>query len=567
MGYHCQMITPKRVHLPTLFFAPYPKTGGMSRAMNYLKQHLQNVRHTPQSQPIPGSAQVPNNAGGYTFAVDDWTRLDRFLILGSEGGSYYVTERKLTAENAQNVIRCIGIDGQRVVQRLTAISVEGRAPKNDPAIFALALCFAHGDLATKQAAADALSKVCRIGTHLMHFAEYVNGLRGWGRGLRRAVAGWYTHQAAETLAYQTAKYQSRDGWSHRDLLRLAHPVAPSDDHNMVYKWIVDGWPEIGTEPHPVKAGQILWAMERAKTAEKGELLKLIADYRLPREMIPTQWLNDPTIQEAMLPHMGVTALIRNLGNLSKSGLLAEGNRAVIDQVVRQINSLEALKKARLHPIAVLTALLTYQSGHGMRGSGAWTPVTKVIDALDSAFYKAFGAVQPSGKRTMLALDVSGSMGSGMVGGVMGLTPRMASGAMALVTAATEQEYSVMGFGTEFVPLTISPRQRLDDVIKTISGLPFAGTDCALPMVWALKNRVEIETFVIYTDSETWFGNIHPTQALRDYRQQMGLPARLVVVGMLGNGFSIADPGDAGMLDVVGFDTVAPQLIADFARGY
>jgi hypothetical protein len=43
-------------------------------------------------------------------------------------------------------------------------------------------------------------------------------------------------------------------------------------------------------------------------------------------------------------------------------------------------------------------------------------------------------------------------------------------------------------------------------------------------------------------------------------------ARLVVGGMVSNGFSIADPNDPGMLDVVGFDTATPQLISDFARG-
>jgi 60 kDa SS-A/Ro ribonucleoprotein len=72
--------------------------------------------------------------------------------------------------------------------------------------------------------------------------------------------------------------------------------------------------------------------------------------------------------------------------------------------------------------------------------------------------------------------------------------------------------------------------------------------------------------VIYTDSETWAGDIHPVQALRDYRRASGIDARRVVVGIVSNGFSIADPADGGMLDVVGFDTATPQLIADFARG-
>ena len=123
-----------------------------------------------------------------------------------------------------------------------------------------------------------------------------------------------------------------------------------------------------------------------------------------------------------------------------------------------------------------------------------------------------------------------------------------------------------GYTDGLTPLALSPRQRLDDAVKTVSNLPFGGTDCALPMLYAQEREREIDTFVIATDSETWAGAVHPVQALRDYREASGIDARLVVVGMVSNGFSIADPADPGMLDVVGLDTATPQLISDFARG-
>ncbi len=59
--------------------------------------------------------------------------------------------------------------------------------------------------------------------------------------------------------------------------------------------------------------------------------------------------------------------------------------------------------------------------------------------------------------------------------------------------------------------------------------------------------------------------VHPVQALRAYRQKTGIGAKLVVIGMVSNGFTIADPNDSGMLDVVGFDTATPSIIADFAN--
>jgi len=548
--------------------------------MKSLKNYVQSLSSTPQSAPIPGASQVPNSAGGYAWPVDDWTRLDRFLILGSEGGSYYAGEAKLTAENAQAVSRCISEDGPRTVARIVAVSQAGRAPKNDPAIFALALCATVGNDATKAAAFAALPQVCRIGTHLFHFAAFVDGLRGWGRGLRQAVAGWYAQPAGD-LAYQAVKYQQRDGWSHRDLLRLAHPKPADDQHNVIFRWMVNGWEWVGDEPHPDAALRGLWAFERAKRASDAtEIVRLIRSYNLPREAIPTQWLGEAAVWAALLERMPLEALVRNLATMTRLGLIAPLSEAT-RRVVAELGNAERIRAARLHPIKVLAASLTYGQGKGVRGSGTWTPVPQVVDALDGAFYHAFGNIVPTGRRWLLALDVSGSMAGGLIAGVPGLTPRVGSAAMALITAATEAQHTIVGFaapsgggyggqwggGTPgLTPLNVSPRQRLDDVLKAVDALPMGGTDCALPMLWAQEQKIAADVFVVYTDSETWAGAIHPTQALRQYRQATGIAAKLIVVGMTSNGFSISDPDDAGMMDVVGFDTAAPQVMADFAVG-
>jgi 60 kDa SS-A/Ro ribonucleoprotein len=271
--------------------------------------------------------------------------------------------------------------------------------------------------------------------------------------------------------------------------------------------------------------------------------------------------------------MPVGAMVRNLGVMSKVGLLVEGSDAA-RIVVTRLHDREAVRRGRLHPLALLAALKTYGQGHGMRGGGRWTPMAQIVDALDGAFYHAFGNAPSTGQRMLLALDVSASMGAG-VHGLPFLSCREASAAMALVTAATEPNHrfvaftngslpsahSAFGLNTGLTNLTISPRQRLDDVVRMTGALPFGGTDCALPMVEALKHRWEVDVFVVYTDNETWAGSIHPAQALREYREQMGIAAKLVVVAMASNGFSIADPNDAGMLDVVGFDTATPEVIA------
>ena len=79
-------------------------------------------------------------------------------------------------------------------------------------------------------------------------------------------------------------------------------------------------------------------------------------------------------------------------------------------------------------------------------------------------------------------------------------------------------------------------------------------------------RIEIDTFWIATDNETWAGAMHPHQALQQYREKTGIPARLAVLGMTATDFTIADPADPGSLDVAGFDSAVPTLVADFSRG-
>ncbi len=530
---------------------------------------------TPQAEPIPGSTQVPNSAGGFAWPVDKWVRLDRFLVLGTEGGTFYVGERALTREAAQSVVDCVAEDGVRVVRRIVEISAAGRAPQNDPALFALAIAAGLGDAPTKAAVWEALPRVARTATHLFHWLQYVKAFRGWGRGVRRAVAEWYTAKPAREVGYQVLKYPSRDGWAHRDALRLAHPKAPSVAHDLVFRYATRGWEGVLTLDgvDDMEIVETIEAVQALRHQAPGMAAQTIARHGLTREMVPTELLTHAVVWEALLPRMPLTALIRNLGVLSKVGLLAPMAPAV-ETVVNRLSDRAALRAARVHPVALLVAQKTYAQGQGMRGSGAWKPVTQVVDALDRAFYLAFENAPTTGVRTMLALDVSGSMAA-PVHGLPFLSCREASAAMALVTAATEPRHLFTAFtsgglrsmwpglGCGLSQLSISPRDRLDRVVDMIGNLAFGGTDCALPMLEAMKHGWPIDLFVIYTDSETWAGSVHPSQALRQYRERMGIPARLAVVAMASNGFTIADPNDAGMLDVVGFDTATPQVIADF----
>lgn len=515
----------------------------------------------PQSEPLTPN-QVKNNAGGFVFALDDFKRLDRFLVLGSDTNTYYQKAQQLTRENAACVQRCYDVDASRTVLRIVEISHEGRAPKNDPAIFALALGAAHADVKIRKLALDALPSVCRTSMHLFQFLDICKALgRGWGRALKNAVARWYDVRSTDAIAYQAVKYRSRENFTHKRTLQTARwRNKVGADRQALYKWMKGEECDVSALPALVRGH--LSAM--ALAGKPQEVAKLVTEYQLPWEAVPTDVAKTPEVLAALLPHMGLTALMRNLGALTAAEVLKPLS-AELDHVLAQFADVEQLRKARLHPFNLMVAQAAYSGGAGRSRRVSWKPVPKVVAALEKAFYASFKTITPSGKRTLLGIDVSASMTWSPLLGT-NITPRQASAVMAMTILRTEPRSHAHAFATNFSELPLHENMSLQQVIDLIERQPAMGTDCALPMLYALEKGLQVDVFQIYTDSETWAGRMHPVGALQRYRKATGIPAKLIVVGMTSTGFTIADPSDPGMLDVVGFDSAAPSVMTEFARG-
>lgn len=560
-------------------------------AKNYA-EHVNVNAGTPQAEQARDD-QVQNNAGGYVFKTSEMEQLRRFLILGSDGGTYYVGEKKLTKDNAKNIVKLFNDPklGIQAVQEIVKVSDEGSAPKNDPAIFAMALAASSSNEMVRSYALNNLDKVCRIPTHIFTFLTYADSMRGWGKGLQKALQRWYRAKG-ENLAFQVCKYPQRkvEGclpWSHRDILRKIHMKPETLQMGQVFKYAVKGkdgfnaseWDALKTD----KALQYIWAHDAAKNASSvKEIVPLIKNYKLVRESIPNQ-LFGKEVFEALLPNMGMTALIRNLNRMTECGLITPLG-AETSYIVDKLTDESLLAKERIHPFNVLVAQKQYACGQSRNLS--WTAVPAILDALEDAFYKSFKFVEPTGKRFLLALDVSGSMSSAINSSGQrdydsyragSISCAEAAAAMSMATLRVEKNCYTMGFSDSFRDLGIRAQDTLSQVLRRTSSMNFGGTDCSLPMKWALKNNVAVDVFIVYTDNETWFDSggyswggcrsndeKHVFEAMKQYRQKMGIDAKLISVGMSPTNFSIVDPKDAGMLNIVGFDSSAPQIICDFS---
>ncbi len=541
----------------------------MSAIKNLVREQAKAKTHSPQTQRTPGRTdEVRNNAGGYVFETSPKSRLERFLILGTDGGTYYQSEKDITSQNITFVKSLIKKDFRLVVDTLVEVNANNRAAKNSPSLYVLALLVAadDGDKVYLRAS-GVFDHVVRTSTHLFEFANYVDALGGWGRAKRELIAGWYTSKDTGQLAYQTVKYRQREGWTHRDLFRKVHPKGVDPQ---VGNFI------LGKSSEGIAIIEGFNKMQKAGTVK--EVLDVLSEYKnLPWETIPTQFLKDEKVWKALFYNgaLGQTALIRNVTRFAKIGAFNDIQFA--GDVAKRLADREQIVKGRVHPVAYANALGVYTNGafsyrdnyYGYGGYGRnkdWTTNAKVSGGLEAGFYESFHAVEPSNKRTMVSIDVSGSMGQGAGAGLVGLTCAEAAGLMAMTVVRTEPYVVVNGFQSQLVDLGISDSDNFATVTRKISNRNFGSTDASKPMAEALRKGQEIDTFTVWTDNETWAGRQKPVQALKEYRSKMGREARLAVVAFTATDFTIADPSDRGMMDFVGFDSAAPKVLADFSAG-
>jgi 60 kDa SS-A/Ro ribonucleoprotein len=443
----------------------------------------------------------------------------------------------------------------------------------------LAIGAAYGDSKTKALAAQNLDKVARIGTHILHFADYANSLRGWGRSLKRAVANWYLSKTPEQVGFHAGvKYRQREGWSHKDVLRLSHVKAKDESMNAVLNYLVKGWKGTSTGlPASIVARELLHANPSEAAA-----IKYINEQGLPREAIPTELLNNVNVWKALFKDMPLRAMIRNLNKMTQLGILKPLGIETA-QTVARLTNVDELKKARIHPMQLLFAHRTYSSGQGDKGKLVWNPVPEVVAALEKAFYLSFANVNPTGKRFLFGIDISGSMDGSKIAG-SNVSAKDAAMCLALVTAKVEPKFYAVAFDHDpskgsnlggglrqygrsgCRPIEITLNSSLAEMHKIGGKWLGGGTDTSQPILEAIEKNLEVDAFVMITDSECYQGTEHTCVVLNRYRQKTGIPARMIVIGMTSNGFSISDPTDALSMDIVGFDSSTPEIISSFARG-
>lgn len=532
--------------------------------MNY-KFFTQKKTGTPQTQPIPGreSEMIKGRSGGWMFNAGTWKLLRRCLLIGTAQSTYYANKKELTDEFVEVVFRAIAENPDQVAEEILYAS-DGRSINNSAPIFGLVLLSMGEQPEAKKAFQEIFPQVVRTGNHFYEWMSYTKSLRGFGKVIREVGKNWLSRENVQGLAYQLLKYQQRNGFSHRDALRLFHVKPPTEDHRQLFEWVVKGWEELPEEIPSAALAQIWWYEWLKRNPERTH--EAIANGHLTHEMAAPVGKMDKQAWQLLFNEMPIGAMLRNLGSLTELGVLRADERANLQRVEAVLNSKEHLRKGQIHPIDVLKALKTYKSGGSLgRSQKTWKAVPRIVDILEKAVELSFEVVEPTGKVFLHAVDISSSMSYGVVNSV-GLSCCEIATTMALVTAKAEKNYMIRGFSTQFIDLGITSKDSFSSALSKASNQNFGGTDASVAYDWMIKNKFKADVVCFWTDSESWAGRRHPSEALAEYRQKVNPNLKAVYITLAPYGITLVDPKDPLSWDLAGFDPGVPRLIQMLATG-
>jgi len=451
--------------------------------------------------------------------------------------------------------------------------------------------------------------------------------KGFGRAVKRQINDWilsYSGKPAD-LAYQITKYMAREGWSFKNILQCTHVktgtgddrvfeekegvktkskrkvnknTSPPTELDLVLRYAVNGFEEMNKLATPnlltTKVYQYLADIHiamRMTSQEKERLIDIIYKHKLTREQIPTWGLADKEILDALLMNrkksrvsMPLTALLRNLGNLSTHNIFRD--ETTLQLVTKHLVHPDTIKVSKIHPVSVLTAWFTYRNGSGNRGHNSWMVDPDIVKTLEEMFYLSFKNVEPTGKRICFLIDCSGSMGCQSL--CEGITCAESAALLSMIFARSETtcdsspDHSFYLFtsknkvcyggypgggntGLTDVSDVINADADFNTVLKSCQRSDWGMTDISMGILEALKYKRKYDAFVVITDNDVNSG-IKPSEAMKQYRTGMKMPnTKLAVVATQGADYTIADPKDPLMMDMVGFDSHGPKILQDFIR--
>jgi 60 kDa SS-A/Ro ribonucleoprotein len=455
-----------------------------------------------------------NYEGAPSFVRNDEEALVRVLTTGTFEPTFYATDLKLAQEALAIFAQFASNDPHFLAQAILYARTEGLlriAP-----ITALVVLSASTNADAKELFRRIFHKVIQTPGDLQDFIMLCRQktLRGMGKAVTHAAGRWL----ASISQYHAIKYGAESQeMSLRDIYRLTRPKL-TGEANAIARWIVKG------EVAPDSGLTHILGYERFKAAARAyrenptesgeqEMLALIAEHRLPWEVVTSQVAGSTAVWTAMAHQMPYMALLRNLNNALKYGVV--GREAALAYICATLGDPERVAKSKQLPFRFVSALKAIEKETGER-------VERLRAVLNDALELSFANMPELGARVLIANDISGSM-SAKPSSRSDMTMAELAGIFAAAAFKKATDGEIVSFDTQAHPRAVETSQRLTEIAQAISENG-GGTSLSAPLEYAFAGKRVYDVAIFLADSESWVDHLTKNRGaldlIREYRQRV-----------------------------------------------
>lgn len=427
------------------------------------------------------STRTVNNEGHAAYSMQPKTKLITQVLCSffDEEKFYSKSDKQAICETVQAVIKT---DPQFV----SNLALFARREFNMRSVSHVLTCFLANVNEGKPHVRDTVRGVVLRGDDATEILSFY--LSEFGKPIPNSLRRALRDVLSTFDAYTLAKYKGEGrAVKMRDLLRICRPHPDTDEQSAMWKQLLDG-----TLPPAYT-----WETELSANGNNKETWEKLIDSG----------------------KVGYMALLRNLRNI------IEAKPDNLDAVLQKLSDNEAVKHSHQLPFRFLSAYKNLPANAGK----------KVMDALENAVAAACENVPKLPGRTVIAVDVSGSMSSNVsakseircceIGMMLGMIAnRICDDAIFYTFNNRISQKQIPSAGILYSTAN--------------EAMSYGGTDMNLPFTQMLTDKIRCERIIIISDNEC---NSHsrfwsPVQTLADqYRKESGNDIWVHAIDLMGYG--------------------------------
>lgn len=480
-----------------------------------------------------------NEAGGTAYALNAEQALAQYAATGCLNSTFYASA-EVQLERVFEL--CADVTPEFIARVALYARREGRM-KDLPALLVAILSVRSPGLM-----AEVFDRVIDSPKILRNFVQIMRsgvvGRKSLGTLPKRLICQWLERRSDEAVFFASIGKSP----SVADIIRMVHPAPATRSREALLGYVI-GRPHDATALPPIVS-----RYEAYKAGSRSETPNVPFQMLTALELKTCDWIT-------IARNASWQATRMNLNSFARHGVFEDPE--MVELIAQRLADPDQMARAHVLPYQLLVA-------HAMTGHD----VPELIrQSLEEALERATANIPTIPGRTVLCLDVSGSMQSPITGHRRGSTTavRCVDVASLFVSSILRKNplAEVIPFTEGIVRVRINPRDTVVTNARLLASLPPGGTNCSAPLAELNRRRALVDTVIFVSDYESWFDSIpgtrrHGTATMQQWEliRRRCPKARLVCIDLQPYG-TVQAQERQDVLNVGGFSDAVFDLVSAF----